>query len=64
MLVININFLRLTLKLFWEDLKNPSYTYNLTILSNIKKEWKIGQTFVAFLEYLNFKKDDKPKYSR
>ena len=32
-----------------------SSTYNLTPLSNVKKrkEWKMGQMFVAFSEYLN-----------
>ena len=34
----------------------PSSTYNLILLSNVKKkEWKIGQIFVAFSEYLNLK---------
>ena len=34
----------------------PSYNYNLTLLSDVKKEWKMGQNFVTFTEYLIFTK--------
>ena len=32
----------------------PSSTYNLMLLSNVKKEGKMGLIFLAFSEYLNF----------
>ena len=32
----------------------PSFNHNLSLLSSAKKEWKMGQMFLAFSEYLNF----------
>ena len=38
----------------------PSSTYNLTLLKVLSNEkWKMGQIFVAFSEYPNFKSRDK-----
>ena len=49
-------FMIIKVQIFWEGHKNlahlPLFSWHYLVVSNWK--WKIGQTFVAFSEYLNF----------
>ena len=52
----------LKVHIFWEGHKNLAHLPLIIwdyILGNAKKQWKVGQIFVAFSEYLNFNQVSK-----
>ena len=52
-----VSFSQIKVQIFWEGHKNlthlPLFIWHYLVVSNY--EWKMGQIFVAFSEYLNFK---------